>query len=353
MARREAGVVSGAEVAAAAAPAATPAPGNTAPVATVKEAPAQTGKVGEMAAEAQSPLVIKWKPPEAEGESEPVEQEASPVEEATEAAPAEGDAPPVEEEKSETDESAPPAEPPKPKARAIIERLRAEKARRAAEEAVVAERSQRQALEQKLAQFTSGSLGARLAALGITTEEQRQELAEAILLGKSDVVLPEASPPTVDARVAELEKRLRDEEQAKQQMAAQQSYQQMHGAVLNITSDMDLGVVKAVEKIVGAQHADGSPAGTHLVTAVAKQMWEQAGRPADSRALVRKAAERVVEHYRTQYPEVFAANQPAAAPAVKRPAMGQRVAPKPGATGRKLPVDRDERDEAIKREFGW
>ncbi len=120
MARREAGVVSGAEVAAAAAPAATPAPGNTAPVATVKEAPAQTGKVGEMAAEAQSPLVIRWKPPEAEGEAEPVEQEASPAEEATEAAPAEGNAPPVEEEKSETDESAPPAEPPKPKARAII-----------------------------------------------------------------------------------------------------------------------------------------------------------------------------------------------------------------------------------------
>jgi len=359
MAKRETGAVSAAEVAAAAAPppaSSPPAPGSAAaPVA--KE---MAGKVGTMAAETAGPLVIKYKPP------------AEDAPDTAEAAPAEGDQTtetPAEESQSEeqapetdaTEEAASAEEekqeqaPPKPKARAILERIRAEKAKLKAEEVAAAERTQRQQLEQQLSRFTTGPIGARLAALGITTEAQRQELAEAILLGKDEVTLSTETPPSTDQRVAELEKKLQAEEQAKQQAIAQQTYQQMHGAIVTMTSDMDLGVVKAVEKIVGPRHSDGQPAGMHLVTAVAKQMWEEAGRPANSLPIVRKAAERVVEHYRTAYPEVFAKEQGqgTAKPAAKRPAMGQRVAPKPGANGRKLPLDREDRDAAIKREFGW
>jgi len=368
MAKREAGPVSPEEGAAAAAPppvSSPPAPGSAAaPVA--KE---MAGKIGTMAAEAAGPLVIKWKTPADEGDATSVgeaaaagdgEQQAetpasetASEEQATEEQAAEGETEEATEE--EKQEAADKPAPKPPKARAILERIRAEKAKLKAEEVAAAERTQRQQLEQQLARFTTGPIGARLAALGITTEEQRQQLAEAILLGKDEVTLPAGAPPSTDQRVAELEKKLQAEEQAKQAAIAQQTYQKMHGAIVTMTSDMDLGVVKAVEKIVGPVHSDGQPAGMHLVTAVAKQMWEEAGRPANSLAIVRKAAERVVEHYRTAYPEVFAKEQGQGTgkPAAKRPAMGQRVAPKPGANGRKLPLDREDRDAAIKREFGW
>ena len=353
MAKRETGPVAGAPDIGSPPPAAPPQQSPPAPK--THEPSAAVSKPVET-----EPLVVKWENGRPAGSSKPQTEQVivSDADAPVETAAPESDqaAAPAEEQATEAEQAAteekPPAPKEPPKAHKILERLKAEKARQAAEAVAAQERQRAAALEQELARFKGGSIGAKLAALGITTEAQRQELAEAILLGK-DIVLPDAAPAEkpVDQRVKELEQRLEAERNEKAAIAAQQMHQQKVGAIVKMTEDMDLGVVRAVEKIVGPRHADGNPAGMNLIAAVAEQMWNEAGRPQNSLAIVRKAAERVAEHYKALYPEVAAAN--AGTPGPRRPALSQRVAPKPGTNGSKLPSNRLDRDEQIKREFGW
>lgn len=250
--------------------------------------------------------------------------------------------------------------PPKPKAadrrRQALDALSGEQRLRGMEGELSRERTARQQHEKLL---RTGSLGELLAARGIDPDVALEQLSTGTF-GKAPEPAPD-DPPAV--------KELRDEIQALKR-ANQAS---AHNAAMAVTERAILAVESAPvvhaaiqsNTIVDYDRETGRPLmATELISRVASQKWRAAGAHEGEQArYVTEATEALDEILAEQHDPIAKAiakkrGTPAvaAAPRTEIPAapangIGRRVPATPGVKPKALPMDREERDAAIKRQY--
>lgn len=258
--------------------------------------------------------------------------------------------------------------------RATFDALAAEQRRVALETQARQNADRATAAEQELARIKSLPLKEQLKWLGA----DRESLSEAVLVGGDDVAeLPEKpTAPKVDPVIEQLQAEvaaLKAEKAQREQQTNLQIVTQAHGVVAEVLKDVTtVPLVKAVRDIV----IDGQPviSGIDLTLRVANQAWLQAGKAGAPRDYIAGAAETVEQYLRDKRPDLAAVFVPAAGgtPAPKGdanqenqqraangqfagggPSIGKRTGARPDAQPKELPMDKYQRDQAIKREMGW
>lgn len=281
------------------------------------------------------------------------------------------------------EEEAPAAKPPEadkpaaaPKRSAALANLEAERKTRELEAAVKKLQDENAELGKQttvVKALKEGSVVARMKALGLSKSEQ-EELLEKLLVKDPELTADAPDKPAtaakkspeveaLEAKVAELTKRL-DERDGNEGDA------QVKRAVATIAEDLKDEDLPMTHSEVPVTIGDKLVTPYHLALQVANQMWLDSGKNGHPRDYIKQAGQNVEAHLREKYPKVAeridaqtvlrdgqrvgANGTPLLAPAAGgSPSLGKRTGKGAPSEAPRLPRDRDQRDQAIKREMGW
>lgn len=347
---------------------------NSAPAAAPTPAPARAadGKFTSAPAPASAPperVVKEWQPssrfatppdfrpeeagtagtngvdPAAEGAA-PAEAKPDEADQPAEGAPAEGADKPAEE---------PAKEPTKAERRRdAMAALEKERRLRELEQTLKSEQDKARGAEEKLSKLPLSEL---LKLRGL----DREQLLEELLTGGSstvgDIPAKNAAPDPRDKAIEELRAEiaaLKGDHHTRKEVEAAQQRTQAIQLVQERTKDLDIPITRIEQ------------GGYDLVVQTAVTLWEQSGKSGHPRDYIERAAGGVEAHFRETKPglaelvdKARGGGKPAADPAVaaaaraKTPAVGKRTGARPDSAPPELPMNKHERDMAIKREFGF
>lgn len=261
--------------------------------------------------------------------------------------------------------SPPSTQPVKPRTEArrdVFDRLAAEQRRVALERQARQNAEEAAAAKAELLRVKKLPLKEKLKFL----EVDRESLEEALLVGGDDVAeLPDKKQPQEDPRLAALQaevEALKAERQAREQLTQAQTLERANAVIVEALKDnAAVPMVKAVRDIVVEGRA---VSGIGLTLEVANQKWLQSGQAGHPRDYIAGAAEVVEQYLREKRPDLAEVIVPRGqqqtggngAPAPRQTgaqSIGKRTAPRPDAQPKELPMDKYQRDQAIKREMGW